>query len=245
MTTHYPPITDGVDLVAAADTNAPLQALSDTIEDLRDGTLDMSAPTIVSHENANHNHSNAANGGLVAEAAVSAVAGDIGKYLKAITDGGSGALSSWEPVPGSDLTSKGDLQGHNGTTGVRVPVGPNTHVLIADSTQATGLRWGARTQMAAGNYTGSGTAIRVITGLGFRPEVVMIFPRGSSYHSFWKTSGDGLMAGSFIGGLAYQADIIISLDADGFTVGDATGLPSSYNPNANAVVYNYIAWRIN
>lgn len=40
-------------------------------------------------------------------------------------------------------SAKGDLVAHNGTVNVRVPVGTNGHYLIADSTQASGVRWGA------------------------------------------------------------------------------------------------------
>jgi len=40
------------------------------------------------------------------------------------------------------LTTKGDLLGYS-TTGARIPVGTNTHVLTADSTQALGLKWAA------------------------------------------------------------------------------------------------------
>lgn len=40
------------------------------------------------------------------------------------------------------LTTKGDLLGYS-TEGARVPVGTNTHVLTADSTQALGVKWAA------------------------------------------------------------------------------------------------------
>jgi len=40
------------------------------------------------------------------------------------------------------LTTKGDLLGYS-TSGARVPVGTNNHVLTADSTQALGVKWAA------------------------------------------------------------------------------------------------------
>lgn len=39
-------------------------------------------------------------------------------------------------------TTKGDLVTHNGTTTLRVGVGTNNQVLIADSVQAAGIKWG-------------------------------------------------------------------------------------------------------
>ena len=39
----------------------------------------------------------------------------------------------------------------------------------------------------------------------------------------------------------YKDDHIISLDADGFTVGDGTG--DGNRMNANGIVYEYLAWR--
>lgn len=39
-------------------------------------------------------------------------------------------------------TVKGDILTHDGTSQVALPVGTNSQVLVADSTQATGLRWG-------------------------------------------------------------------------------------------------------
>jgi hypothetical protein len=41
----------------------------------------------------------------------------------------------------SPLTTKGDIIVHNGSTATRLGVGTNDHVLTADSTQTTGLKW--------------------------------------------------------------------------------------------------------
>jgi hypothetical protein len=55
------------------------------------------------------------------------------------------------------LTTKGDLAGHNGTDPLRVAVGTNGFVLVADSTAAPGWKWAA-TVAAAANVTYSPTA---------------------------------------------------------------------------------------
>jgi hypothetical protein len=43
----------------------------------------------------------------------------------------------------SRYTTKGDLVAFNGTDAARLAVGTNDHVLTADSTQSTGLKWAA------------------------------------------------------------------------------------------------------
>lgn len=49
-------------------------------------------------------------------------------------------LPDWADPP-SPLTSKGDIYTHNGTIGVRLAVGADTTILVANSATATGLEW--------------------------------------------------------------------------------------------------------
>jgi len=62
----------------------------------------------------------------------------------AIGRGGTGQTSKTPAFNAlSPLTTKGDLIAHDGTNSVRLPVGSNNQVLLADSTQADGIKWAA------------------------------------------------------------------------------------------------------
>jgi hypothetical protein len=99
----------------------------------------------------------------------------------------------------------------------------------------------AGAQLKVGSYTGNGAATKAITGVGFQPKAVMIFQQidsASFAQPYFKTNQDGLNAYTFddVGSVnAWQADIIISLDADGFTVGQ------SWEINTNLQSYAYVA----
>lgn len=74
-------------------------------------------------------------------------------------------------IPDALLTTKGDLIAATGaSTPARLAVGTNDQVLIADSTAATGIKWGAApaggmTQLATGSLSGSpSTSITSISG---------------------------------------------------------------------------------
>lgn len=65
----------------------------------------------------------------------------------------NGVIGLLPPANWSPLTTKGDLAVHNGTTTTRQAVGTNGFALLADSTQTTGVRWGAITATAGGSTT--------------------------------------------------------------------------------------------
>lgn len=111
--------------------------------------------------------------------------------------------------------------------------GERVLALINVPLQQTG---GAR--VATGTYTGNGAATQAITGVGFQPRMLLIYPQlASAVFPFVKSDQDGLNAWGTNN--AGGTDQIISLDADGFTVGDGT--PSTNHCNVNLRVYTYWA----
>jgi len=92
-----------------------------------------------------------------------------------------------------------------------------------------------------GTYSGDGSANQGITGIGFEPAAVLVMSGGSHY-AWYKDSNMGINA-KCLGTQQYGDDAIISLDADGFTVGGATGLTGSNN-NAAGVTYYYLALEV-
>ena len=97
-------------------------------------------------------------------------------------------------------------------------------------------------RMATGTYTGDGNATQAITGVGFQPDVVSLYVQldASAGGDWWKTDQDGTKSRSR--SFQWNDDMIISLDSDGFTVGDGTGEANELNVNTR--VYTYIAWRV-
>lgn len=85
----------------------------------------------------------------------------------AIANGGTGqttALAAFNTL--SPLTTKGDIIVRDTTNNVRVPVGTNGQVLIADSAQASGVRWGNSSDI-------SGQAIRFLDANTGNSETVV------------------------------------------------------------------------
>jgi hypothetical protein len=100
-------------------------------------------------------------------------------------------------------------------------------------------------RMKTGEYTGDAAATKAITGVGFQPKFLMVYEQVTQTYFAFKTDQDGTKALVVISEVAegelnlYIDDQIISLDADGFTVGDGTGSSNYCNL---AQVYTYIAF---
>lgn len=99
--------------------------------------------------------------------------------------------------------------------------------------------------IATSTYVGDGAATQAIVGVGFRPKYVRILTDivySATARQAWKITQDGLNALFWhpAWGNRYLADHLISLDADGFTVGDGTGANNYFNNLG--VTYHYLCF---
>lgn len=101
-------------------------------------------------------------------------------------------------------------------------------------------------RVATGTYTGNGAATQAVVGVGFQPIAILIYPQLDSAATAslgFKNTQDGAFTCFWnlgVAGYYYILDMIISLNANGFTVGDGTGDSNRFNVNAR--VYTYICW---
>jgi hypothetical protein len=97
-------------------------------------------------------------------------------------------------------------------------------------------------RVASGSYTGNNTDNRAITGVGFQPDVVIVKSADNAGVAEIRTS---TMAGDvtkpMTGNTALTANLIQSLDSDGFTIG---GGGASANPvNKNGSTFQWTAFK--
>jgi len=106
-----------------------------------------------------------------------------------------------------------------------------------------------RAQVAVGSYTGDGTTDLEVTGVGFQPSAIWLafkqtVNQGQSnivYCTPQILDDVGGTSGIFhkgAGGHATYTGLVVSFDADGFSVTDGGG---DGDPNTNGAVYNYLA----
>ena len=95
---------------------------------------------------------------------------------------------------------------------------------------------------AVGQYTGDGNATQAITGLGFQPTTVIAWRVTAGHYPLIKNDQDGVLCKTLATPAYYLDDQIISLDADGFTVGDGTGGAGRVVMQANGILYSWVAW---
>jgi hypothetical protein len=100
-----------------------------------------------------------------------------------------------------------------------------------------GARLAHAMQMATGTYTGDGAASRPITGAGFRPDLVVVKGNAAQVAVMRTASMSGDASKELAGGTALQPKRIVSLDADGFTVGTHAEV------NGKGIGYSWVAFR--
>lgn len=118
----------------------------------------------------------------------------------------SGAKGWYAASAGSSpLTTKGDLYTYS-TTDARLPVGTNGYVLIADSTQTTGIKWGPAPAGSSANPTAkvgltavNGTATTFMTSDSAPPIDQTIAPTWTSLHTFTPSVGNAWVVNSLDG----------------------------------------------
>src|SRR3989337_1226620 len=109
---------------------------------------------------------------------------------------------------------------------------------VVRSQSATRRRWwGPEVQCAVGTYTGDGAASLAVTGLGFQPDLVILKGRAATA-TVWRSSSMAGDTSAYFNNAANAANLIESLDADGFTVG------SHADVNVSARIYDFQAFRI-
>lgn len=110
----------------------------------------------------------------------------LGAGITTIAEGGTGATTQTTAFNAlAPTTTKGDLVVHNGTNNIRVGIGTNNQVLTADSTQASGLKWGAAGSSSPG---GSNTQVQFNDSSAFGGDASLTFNKTTN----------ALSAGSFI-----------------------------------------------
>lgn len=121
----------------------------------------------------------------------------------------------------------------------------NRLALVEHDTDGT-HKGGDVCHIKTGTYTGDGAVSKAITGVGFQPKYLCIWPHPTGedtkqiFEKLDQTWGDYCMAHTVtVGQEHYSYDHRIkTLDADGFTVDDDS---SDSSPNANGIQYNYFA----
>jgi hypothetical protein len=93
------------------------------------------------------------------------------------------------------LTTKGDLLGRNSTDLARLPVGSDDQVLIADSAQALGVKWGAATGATFEGWKATPSLAPNVTGDGTYYDIVYdtIHVAGAGAASDYDETSGGLV----------------------------------------------------
>jgi hypothetical protein len=143
-------------------------------------------------------------------------------------------IPSWQAAAAaSPLTTKGDLYGFS-TIGARIPVGTDTHVLTADSSEALGVKWsaagsGSGDVSAAANLTDN-AIIRGDGGAkGVQDSSILIDDSDNITGATSLAVGNLSLASNTVSSTDTNGDVILSPDGTGgivavtdLTVGNST-----------------------
>ncbi len=92
-------------------------------------------------------------------------------------------------------------------------------------------------QFASGSYSGNGTDNRSITGVGFQPDILIVKGNTTQVAVMRTSTMTGDVTKPLSGATALTANMIQSLDADGFNIG------TNATVNTNGVTYYWMAFK--
>ena len=153
-------------------------------------------------------------------------------------------------------TAKGDLIVNDGTALVRVPVGANSQVLVADSTQPMGVHWAAQAPGGVGTVFGRSGAVVAVSGDYTAAQVTnavstigsyadpawitsLAWSKVSGAPAFTPASRQVIAGAGLTGGGPLTADVTLSAHAFGAS-GASHALGSVPDPGATAGATRYL-----
>ncbi len=149
----------------------------------------------------------------------------------AIANGGTGQTSQTAAFDAlAPTTTKGDLIVSNGSDNVRLPVGTNNYVLMADSAEATGVKWAA-----GGGGMGDPGANGVVVRTALNTTTARTITAGTGISV---TNGDGVSGNPTItnGGVTSITGTTNEIDVSASTGSVTLSLPSAINVDLNGSV---------
>ncbi len=161
----------------------------------------------------------------------------------AITDGGTGASTA-----SAAFTNLKQAASDSATGVVELATTAETEARTDTSRAVTASGLATFARVATGSYTGDGTTMQTVTGVGFQPKFIWISPRNTTDNTISTPTfstdviEDDNAAGGAVqdGGASwrFRTSRVNSFTSDGFSVDDGGG---DSNPNTNGQVYNYLA----
>ena len=148
-----------------------------------------------------------------------------------IANGGTGQTAQTAAFDAlAPTTTKGDLIVSNGSDNVRLPVGADNYVLVADSAEATGVKWSAG---GSGMADPGANGVVVRTALNTTTARTITAGTGISV-----TNGDGVSGNPTItnGGVTSITGTTNEVEVSASTGSVTVGLPNTINVNLNGTV---------